>query len=64
LRGASDGARRAGAYRTEKIRELVEGRGAFLVFVPSYSPDLNPIEKAFSKIKHLVRKGAPAGARR
>ena len=51
-------------HRTEKVRELVEGRGAVLVFVPSYSPDLNPIEEAFSKIKHLMRKGAPAGARR
>jgi transposase len=50
-----------GAHRTEKVRELLAGRGAFLVFVPSYSPDLNPIEEAFSKIKHLVRKG---GARR
>jgi transposase len=49
-----------GAHRTEKVRELVEGRGADLVFLPSYSPDLNPIEEAFSKIKQLVRK---AGAR-
>jgi len=45
-----------GAHRTEKVRELVEGRGADLVFLPSYSPDLNPIEEAFSKIKQLVRK--------
>ena len=49
-----------GAHRTEKVRELVEGRGANLLFLPSYSPDLNPIEEAFSKIKALVRK---AGAR-
>jgi putative transposase len=35
------------------VRELVEARGADLLFVPSYSPDLNPIEEAFSKIKHL-----------
>ncbi len=49
-----------GAHRTQKVRELVEGRGADLVFLPSYSPDLNPIEEAFSKIKQLVRK---AGAR-
>jgi transposase len=49
-----------GAHRTQKVRELVEGRGADVVFVPSYSPDMNPIEEAFSKIKHLVRK---AGAR-
>ena len=45
-----------GAHRTEKVEELIEGRGADLVFLPSYSPDLNPIEEAFSKIKNLVRK--------
>jgi transposase len=45
-----------GAHRTQKVRELVEGRGADLVHLPSYSPDLNPIEEAFSKIKALVRK--------
>jgi len=45
-----------GAHRTEKVRELVERRGADLLFLPSYSPDLNPIEEAFSKIKSMVRK--------
>lgn len=45
-----------GAHRTQKVEELIEGRGADLVFLPSYSPDLNPIEEAFSKIKALVRK--------
>ena len=45
-----------GAHRTEKVRKLIEARGADLVFLPSYSPDLNPIEEAFSKIKALVRK--------
>jgi transposase len=45
-----------GAHRTQKVRELIEARGADLVFLPSYSPDLNPIEEAFSKIKALVRK--------
>ena len=50
-----------GAHRTQKVRELIQARGADLVlFLPSYSPDLNPIEEAFSKIKQLVRK---AGAR-
>ena len=49
-----------GAHRTDRVRELIEGRGADLVFLPSYSPDMNPIEEAFSKIKALVRK---AGAR-
>jgi transposase len=45
-----------GGHRTEKVRELIEARGAELVFLPSYSPDYNPIEEAFSKIKALVRK--------
>jgi len=51
---------RLGAHRTEKVRKLIEERGADLVFLPSYSPELNPIEEAFSKIKSIVRK---AGAR-
>jgi len=47
-----------GAHRPKRIRELIEKRGADLVFLPSYShsPDLNPIEEAFSKVKALVRK--------
>jgi transposase len=45
-----------GAHRTDKVRELVEARGAELLFLPSYSPDLNPIEEALSKIKNIVRK--------
>ena len=45
-----------GAHRTARVRELIEGRGCDLVFLPPYSPDLNPIEEAFSKIKYLVRK--------
>ena len=44
------------AHRTEKVKKLVEGRGVDLLFLPSYSPDLTPIEEAFSKIKALVRK--------
>ena len=43
-----------GAHRTEKVRELVRAKGADLLFLPSYSPDLNPIEEAFSKIKTLL----------
>ncbi len=45
-----------GAHRPRRIRELIEARGADLLFLPSYSPDLNPIEEAFAKIKALVRK--------
>ncbi len=49
-----------GAHRTARVRDLIEQRGADLLFLPPYSPDLNPIEEAFSKIKSIVRK---AGAR-
>ncbi len=45
-----------GAHRPKRIRELIEDRGAELVYLPSYSPDLNPIEEAFSKIKNILRK--------
>src|SRR5215217_138951 len=48
------------AHRTEKVKDLIEERGADIVFLPSYSPEMNPIEEAFSKIKQLLRK---AGAR-
>jgi hypothetical protein len=37
-----------GAHRPKKIRELIEGRGCQLFYLPSYSPDLNPIEEALS----------------
>jgi transposase len=46
------------AHRTGGVRELIEERGAELRLLPSYSPDLNPIEEAFSKIKGLLRKAA------
>ena len=46
------------AHRKERVRELIEERGAELRFLPSYSPDLNPIEEAFSKVKGLLRKAA------
>jgi transposase len=45
-----------GAHRPKRIRELIEARGAELAFVPSYSPDLNPIEQTFSKIENILRK--------
>jgi transposase len=43
-------------HKTKRVRELIEGRGCSLVFLPSYSPDFNPIEEAFSKLKALLRK--------
>jgi transposase len=45
-----------GAHRPRKVRELIEQRGCELIYLPSYSPDLNPIEEALSKIKHILRK--------
>jgi transposase len=45
-----------GAHRTGRVRDLIEASGADLVFLPPYSPDLNPIEEAFSKVKDIVRK--------
>jgi transposase len=44
------------AHKGERVRELIEERGCELLYLPSYSPDLNPIEEAFSKIRGLVRK--------
>jgi transposase len=44
------------AHKGQRVRELIEQRGCQLVYLPSYSPDFNPIEEAFSKIKGLVRK--------
>ncbi len=48
-----------GAHRPERrVRELIEARGCELLYLPSYSPDYNPIEEAFAKIKNLLRKAA------
>jgi transposase len=44
-----------GAHRSEAAREAVEARGARLQFLPPYSPDLNPIERCWSKIKTALR---------
>lgn len=43
-------------HKTQKVRELVEGAGCELLYLPPYSPDLNPIEESFSKIKGILRK--------
>jgi len=43
------------AHKGEGIKGTIEGRGCQLVYLPAYSPDFNPIEEAFSKIKGLVR---------
>ena len=46
------------AHKGEKVRGLIEARGCEVLYLPPYSPDLNPIEEAFSKIKGLLRKAA------
>ena len=43
-------------HKGERVRELIEERGCELLYLPPYSPDLNPIEEAFSKIKGILRK--------
>ena len=44
------------AHKVDKVKELIEERGCELVYLPPYSPDLNPIEEAFSKVKGLLRR--------
>jgi transposase len=44
------------AHKSERARKLIEERGCQLLFLPPYSPDFNPIEEAFSKIKGALRK--------
>jgi transposase len=46
------------AHKSERVRELIEARGCEVLYLPPYSPDYNPIEEAFSKIKALLRKAA------
>jgi transposase len=44
-----------GAHRPKRrVRELIEARGCEILYLPSYSADLNPIEEAFWKVKHLL----------
>jgi len=46
------------AHKIVGVREAIEAMGAELEYLPAYSPDLNPIEQAFSKLKAALRKGA------
>jgi transposase len=48
------------AHKGGRVREIIEGCGCELLYLPPYSPDLNPIEEAFAKLKGLLRK---SGAR-
>jgi len=44
-----------GSHKGKAARNFIRARGAHLVFLPPYSPDLNPIEQVFAKLKHLLR---------
>jgi transposase len=46
------------SHKRATVRERIEAAGAKLLFLPPYSPDFNPIEKAFAKLKALLRKAA------
>lgn len=47
-----------GSHKRKAVRRLIRSVGAKLIFLPKYSPDLNPIEQVFAKLKHLLRKAA------
>jgi transposase len=47
-----------GSHKGGAVRRLIRAAGAKLFFLPKYSPDLNPIEQVFAKLKHLLRKAA------
>ena len=47
-----------GSHKGRAVRQLIRSAGAKLFFLPKYSPDLNPIEQVFAKLKHLLRKAA------
>ena len=49
-----------GSHKGKAVRRAIRAVGAHLLFLPKYSPDLNPIEQVFAKLKTLVRKAAPA----
>ena len=44
-----------GSHKAAAIRQALRAAGARLIYLPPYSPDLNPIEQAFSKLKHWLR---------
>ena len=46
------------AHKGSRVRQAIEAAGASLLYLPPYSPDFNPIENAFAKLKALLRKAA------
>jgi transposase len=47
-----------GSHKSCAVRQAIRAAGAHLFFLPPYSPDLNPIEQVFAKLKHLMRKAS------
>jgi transposase len=47
-----------GSHKSKAVRRAIRNAGAHLIFLPPYSPDLNPIEQVFAKLKALLRKAA------
>jgi len=47
-----------GSHKSKTVRRAIRAVGARLLFLPKYSPDLNPIEQLFAKLKHRLRKAA------
>ena len=47
------------SHKVVGVRQAIEARGASMIFLPSYSPDLNPIEQLFAKLKAVIRQLAP-----
>jgi transposase len=47
-----------GSHKGKAVRAAIRAAGAKLIFLPKYSPDLNPIEQLFAKLKHMLRKEA------
>lgn len=48
-----------GSHKGQMARRAIRAVGTHLLFLPPYSPNLNPIDKLFAKLKHLIRKAAP-----
>jgi transposase len=48
-----------GSHKGKPARNAIRAKGAHLMFLPPYSPDLNPIEQVFAKLKHLMRAQSP-----
>ena len=47
-----------GSHKSDAVRQAIRAAGARLFFLPPYSPDLNPIEQVFAKLKHLLRRAS------